>query len=144
MFYSLCILFSPNSRPNGVFIFSRMRPNSQHCQTRKLNSTAALSAGHLRRNNVTLTFDLLIPTPSNQFIFVPRCTNDKSSAKIHQQILEISQLNTQSGTYRSIDGLMHGWKNGQRHGKHCSAAMLDPAAMSQTEDEPSSVRHFLQ
>jgi len=31
----------------------------------------------------------LTPKP-NQFVFVPRCTNDKSMAKIHQQILEIS------------------------------------------------------
>ena len=39
---------------------------------------------------VTLTFDLLIPK-SNQFISVPRCTSDKSLAKIRQQILEISR-----------------------------------------------------
>jgi len=31
------------------------------CITRKLNSTAASSAGRLRRDNVTLTFDLLTP-----------------------------------------------------------------------------------
>jgi len=36
----------------------------------------------LRRDNMTLTFDLLTPKP-NQFMFVPRCTNDKSLAKIH-------------------------------------------------------------
>jgi len=39
---------------------------------------------------VTLTFDLLTPK-SNQFISVPRCTSDKSLAKIRQQILEISR-----------------------------------------------------
>ena len=39
---------------------------------------------------VTLNFDLLTPK-SNQFISVPRCTSDKSLAKIHQQILEISR-----------------------------------------------------
>ena len=52
---------------------------------------AVSSAGRLRRGNVTLTkltFDLLTPK-SNQFIFVPRCTNNKSLVKIHQQILEI-------------------------------------------------------
>jgi len=38
---------------------------------------------------VTLTFDLLTPK-SNQFISVPRCTSDKSLAKVRQQILEIS------------------------------------------------------
>jgi len=39
---------------------------------------------------VTLTFDLLTPK-CNQFICVPRCTSDKSFAKIRQQILEISR-----------------------------------------------------
>ena len=38
---------------------------------------------------VTLTFDLLTPK-CIQFISVPRCTSDKSLAKIRQQILEIS------------------------------------------------------
>jgi len=52
-------------------------------QTRHLNMTAASSAGRLRRDNVTLTFDLSTQKP-NQFIFVPRCTNDKSLEKIHQ------------------------------------------------------------
>ena len=41
---------------------------------------------------MTLNFDLLTPK-SNQFISVPRCTSDKSLAKIRQQIglLEISR-----------------------------------------------------
>jgi len=55
-----------------------------------LGKTRNLSAGHLRCDNVTLTFDLLTPKP-NQFISVPRWTNDKSLTKIHQQVLEISQ-----------------------------------------------------
>ena len=37
------------------------------------------SDGRIRRDNVTLTFDLLNPKP-DQFILVPRCTNDKSLA----------------------------------------------------------------
>jgi len=45
---------------------------------------------HLHRDGVTLNFDLLTPK-SNQFISVPRCTSDKSLAKIRQQILEISR-----------------------------------------------------
>jgi len=45
-----------------------------------------LAFGHA----VTLNFDLLTPK-SNQFISVPRRTSDKSLAKIHQQILEISR-----------------------------------------------------
>jgi len=48
----------------------------------------ASSAVRLRRDGVTLNFDLLTPK-SNQFISVPRCTSDKSLAKIRQQILEI-------------------------------------------------------
>jgi len=39
---------------------------------------------------VTLTFDLLTPK-FNQLISVPRCTGDKSLAKIRQQIQEISR-----------------------------------------------------
>jgi len=38
---------------------------------RKLHSTAGSSTGRLRRDNVTLTFDLSTPKP-NQFIFVQR------------------------------------------------------------------------
>jgi len=45
---------------------------------------AASSAGRLRCD-VTLTFDLLTLKPK-QFIFVPRCINDKSLAKIHRYL----------------------------------------------------------
>jgi len=48
----------------------------------------ASSAVRLRRDGVTLTFDLLTQK-RNQVICVPRCTSDKSLAKIRQQILEI-------------------------------------------------------
>ena len=40
---------------------------------------------------VTVNFDLLTPK-SNQFISVPRCTSDKSLAKIRQQILESGDI----------------------------------------------------
>jgi len=40
-----------------------------HANTNNLNSTAALSDGRLRHDNMTLTFDPLTPKP-NQFIFV--------------------------------------------------------------------------
>ena len=42
----------------------------------------------LRRDGVTLNFDLLTQK-RNQVICVPRCTSDKSLAKIRQQIPEI-------------------------------------------------------
>ena len=58
---------------------------------RKVNSTAASSAGRLRRDNVTLTFDVLTPKP-NQFIFSPRCFKCKSLVEIHQKILDISRM----------------------------------------------------
>jgi len=48
----------------------------------ELDSNAS-SAGRLRRDNVTLTFELLTPKP-NQLISVPRCTNIKRLAQIHQ------------------------------------------------------------
>ena len=48
----------------------------------------ASSAVRLRRDGVTLNFDLLTQK-RNQVICVPRCTSDKSLAKIRQQILEI-------------------------------------------------------
>jgi len=48
------------------------------------------SAVRLRRDGVTLTFDLSTQK-RNQVIRVPRCTSDKSLAKIRQQILEISR-----------------------------------------------------
>jgi len=50
----------------------------------------ASSAVRLRRDGVTLNFDLLTQK-RNQVISVPRCTSDKSLAKIRQQILEISR-----------------------------------------------------
>ena len=50
----------------------------------------ALSAVRLYRDGVTLTFDLSTQK-CNQVICVPRCTSDKSLAKIRQQILEISR-----------------------------------------------------
>jgi len=43
----------------------------------------------LRRDGVTLNFDLLTQK-RNLVICVPRCTSDKSLAKIRQQIVEIS------------------------------------------------------
>jgi len=49
----------------------------------------ASSAVRLRRDGVTLNFDLLTQK-RNQIICVPRYTSDKSLAKIRQQILEIS------------------------------------------------------
>jgi len=52
---------------------------------------------------VTLTFDLLTPK-CNLFISVPRCTSDKSLAKIRQQILEISQKQN----YHVNHGRTHG------------------------------------
>jgi len=47
------------------------------------------SAVRLRQDGVTLNFDLLTQK-RNQVISAPRCTSDKSLAKIRQQILEIS------------------------------------------------------
>jgi len=43
-------------------------------KTRKQNLKAASSAGRFRRDNVILTFD----PKHNQFIAVPRCSNDKN------------------------------------------------------------------
>jgi len=43
----------------------------------------ASSAVHLRRDGMTLNFDLLTQK-RNQVICVPRCTSDKSLAKIYQ------------------------------------------------------------
>jgi len=50
----------------------------------------ASSAVRLCRGGVTLNFDLLTQK-RNQVICVPRCTSDKSLAKIRQQILQISR-----------------------------------------------------
>ena len=48
--------------------------------SKKLHSTVALSAVCLRRDGVTLNFDLLTPK-SNQFISVRRCTSDENWRK---------------------------------------------------------------
>ena len=60
----------------------------------------ASSAVRLRRDGVTLNFDLLTQK-RNQVICVPRCTSDKSLAKICQQILEISRKHENLGCIRS-------------------------------------------
>jgi len=60
----------------------------------------ASSAVRLHRDGVTLNFDLL-NQKCNQFISVPRCTSDKSLAKIRQQILEISLKHKNLGCIRS-------------------------------------------
>ena len=57
---------------------------------KKLHSMTASSTVRLRRDGVTLNFDLLTQK-RNQVICFPRCTRDKSLAKIRQQILEISR-----------------------------------------------------
>ena len=69
------------------------------------------------------------PCPkSNQFISVPRCTSDKSLAKIRQQILEISwkHKTTTWITDGRTDGRTHARTDGQRHGrttrKHIASA----------------------
>jgi len=49
----------------------------------KLHSAVASSVVRLRRDGVTLNFDLLTQK-RNQVICVPRCTSDKSLAKINQ------------------------------------------------------------
>jgi len=61
----------------------------------------ASSAVRLRRDGVTLNIDLLT-AKSNQLIPVPRCTIDKSLAKIRQQILEITQKHKNLGCIRSF------------------------------------------
>jgi len=67
-------------------------------------STVASSALCLRRDGVTLNFDLLTQK-RNQVICVPRCTSDKSSAKIYQQILEIEWKHENLGCIRSCRDL---------------------------------------
>jgi len=58
--------------------------NAQKLKFKKLHSTVASSAVvHLRRDGVTLNFDLLTQK-RNQVSCVPRCTSDKSLAKIYQ------------------------------------------------------------
>jgi len=59
----------------------------------KLNGQNSIHSIELRMSSPTagtLTFDLLIPKP-HQFIFITRCTIDKSSVKIHQCIPQILQ-----------------------------------------------------
>jgi len=89
------------------------KPTTAAITYKKTELMAASSAGRLRHDNVTMTFDRLTPKP-NQFIFLPRYTNDKSVAKIHQQILELS--------WKHSFGRMDGWKHGQRHAKHIAYA----------------------
>jgi len=68
---------------------------------------------------VTLNFDLLTPK-SNQFISVPRCTSDKSLAKIRQQLLEISWKH--KTTTRIMDGRTDGQRHGRTTRKHIASA----------------------
>jgi len=67
---------------------------------------------------VTLNFDLLTPK-SNQFISVPRCTSDKSLAKMHQQILEISRKH--KTTTWITDGRTHGPTAARTTRKHIAS-----------------------
>ena len=80
----------------------------------KVALDATSSAVRLRRDAVTLNFDLLTPK-SNQFISVPRCTSDKSLAKICQQILEILRKHKTTTwiTDRRMDGRTHTRTDGQ-------------------------------
>ena len=79
---------------NIMLYFVQLIPNKmiRISDYKKLHShsTVASSAVCLRCDGVTLNFDLLTQK-RNQVICVPRCTSDKSLAKIHQQILEISR-----------------------------------------------------
>jgi len=61
---------------------------------------------------VTLNFDLLTPK-SNQFISFPRCTSDKSLAKIRQQILEISRKQNYHVNHGHTDGRTDGGTDGR-------------------------------
>jgi len=70
-------------------------------------------------HSVTLTYDLLNPK-SNQFISVPRCTSDKSLAKIRHQILEISWKH--KTTTWITDGRTHGQRHGRTTRKHIASA----------------------
>jgi len=56
----------------------------------KVALDGSVEAVRLRRDGLTLNFDLLTPK-FNQFISVPRRTSDQNFAKIRQQILEISR-----------------------------------------------------
>ena len=70
----------------------------------KVALDVASSAVHLRRDGVTLNFDLLTQKRT-QVISAPRCTSDKSLAKIRQQILEISRKDQNLGCIRSCRDL---------------------------------------
>jgi len=64
----------------------------------------ASNAVRLRRDGVTWNFDLLTQK-CNQVICVPRCTSDKSLAKIYQYILEIQWKHENLGCIRSCRDL---------------------------------------
>jgi len=65
---------------------------------------------HLCRDGVTLNFDLLTQK-RNQVICVPRCTSEKSLAKIRQQILEISRK------HKTTTWIMDGRTDGRTHAR---------------------------
>jgi len=69
----------------------------------KLEKVALDGAVRLRRDGVTLNFELLTQK-RNQVICVPRCTSDKSLAKIRQQILEISRKQNYHVNHGRTDG----------------------------------------
>ena len=78
---------------HGVYTRSLMRPvvlTDAHLTRKSCTRRIASSAVRLRRDGVTWNFDLLTQK-RNQVIPVPRCTSDKSLAKIRQQTLEISR-----------------------------------------------------
>jgi len=109
------------SRGSRAFICSvRMCIICVYVRTLKqLEKVAASSAVRLRRDSVTLNFDLLTPK-CNKFISVPRCSSDKSLAKIRQQILEISRK------HKTTTWITDGRTDRQRHGrttrKHIASA----------------------
>ena len=70
---------------------------------------------------VTLNFDLLTPK-SNQFISVPKCTSDKSLARIHQQILEISRKQNYHVNHGRTDARTDGQRHGRTTRKHIASA----------------------
>ena len=98
----LVILHFLQPKTTHVIYLLHMHVTNFNTRTRNLDSMAALSSGRLSRDKVTLTnsktfriklvphVHLQTPKP-NQFIFVPRRTDDKSLAKIYQQITEILQ-----------------------------------------------------
>ena len=91
----------PTTKVRGKLGYS----DPEHETTRKLTRRQrGVRAGRPRSDNVTLNFDLLTPKP-NQFIFVPRCTNDKSWAKIYEQILEISRKHSLGRTDGGVQNI---------------------------------------